>query len=313
MRIRKHAKISSLMLSHASTSSPSLQTPVCQLNQSPWDVITFPSDSTSLSCLPSFSFLLQSEEEESVTANGSLGDSIGAVESVASMRISPDSTEEEKPNPKTRLYPTLEKDTAKKREKIIADEHKLDTQFEFIRGGGGETMTNSPTIALCSKSDGRGWHCKREAKQGHTLCEHHLAQLRSYTASRPSSRKTEKTVASGVAITSHSTATTSCPRPNRKKPLISTNPHEFYYYSGFGPWWGKKRGGSTGGESNKTTVSEATAGTVASFSSQINRTSDKTKDLDFVEDDNDDREGNDDGRRKRTRKPVKARSLKSLM
>ncbi|XP_057980418.1 uncharacterized protein LOC131166127 [Malania oleifera] len=297
MRIRKNTKISSLMFSHASASSClPLQMHVCQLNQSPWDVITFPSDSTSLSFLPQLSFYLQGEGDNSITVNGSLGDSIGTTKSTVEEKSNP------KPKPKLKIYPTEENDTAKKKEKITAGEDKVETQFEFIRGGGVETKTAA--IALCSRSDGRGWHCNREAKQGHTLCEHHLAQLRSYTTK-------------GAAAVAHSAvAAASCPRRNRKKPLISTNPHEFYYYSGFGPWWGKKRGGSTNGESNKTAALEAATGTAAFSSSRIDQSGDKTEELDFVVDNyNDgDREGNGNGaERKRTRKPVKVRSLKSLM
>jgi hypothetical protein len=70
MRIRKNAKLSSLVFSHGSGAQP-LQTHVCQLNQSPWDVISFsqetyyPSSSLSqvsfhygMSLFVSFIFLL---------------------------------------------------------------------------------------------------------------------------------------------------------------------------------------------------------------------------------------------------------------
>lgn len=43
MRIRKHAKISPLLYTASSLNPAAVtQTHVCQLNQSPWDVITFP-------------------------------------------------------------------------------------------------------------------------------------------------------------------------------------------------------------------------------------------------------------------------------
>jgi len=41
MRIRKNAKLSPLMFSQGSSEAQPLQTHVCQLNQSPWDVISF--------------------------------------------------------------------------------------------------------------------------------------------------------------------------------------------------------------------------------------------------------------------------------
>ena len=45
MRIRKNAKLSPLWFSHASAPETALQAHVCQLNQSPWDVIPFAQDS----------------------------------------------------------------------------------------------------------------------------------------------------------------------------------------------------------------------------------------------------------------------------
>lgn len=48
MRIRKNAKLSPLWFSHASAPE-ALQTHVCQLNQSPWDAISFAQDSHQVS------------------------------------------------------------------------------------------------------------------------------------------------------------------------------------------------------------------------------------------------------------------------
>ncbi|KAJ6729736.1 hypothetical protein OIU85_020624 [Salix viminalis] len=81
MRIRKNAKLSSLVFSPGSGAQPP-QAHVCQLNQSPWDVISFSQEIY----YPSSS-LNQFEGEDSFNRNGSLGDSIGVVESVASMRL----------------------------------------------------------------------------------------------------------------------------------------------------------------------------------------------------------------------------------
>ncbi|MBA0714955.1 hypothetical protein Golax_013893, partial [Gossypium laxum] len=73
MRIRKNAKLSSLIHSEGSRAE---SVHVCELNQSPWDVISFAQD-------PYPSYLHhQFEAEDSFNGNGSLGDSIGAVESL---------------------------------------------------------------------------------------------------------------------------------------------------------------------------------------------------------------------------------------
>ncbi|KAE8697240.1 Syntaxin of plants 71 [Hibiscus syriacus] len=74
MRIRKNAKLSSLI---NLTRAKSVH--VCELNQSPWDVIPSTQE-------PYPSYLHHRFEPEDIfNGNGSLGDSIGAVESVASM------------------------------------------------------------------------------------------------------------------------------------------------------------------------------------------------------------------------------------
>uniref|UniRef100_A0A5B7BI79 WRC domain-containing protein n=1 Tax=Davidia involucrata TaxID=16924 RepID=A0A5B7BI79_DAVIN len=256
MRIRKHAKISA-MLSHTSGSSSHLsstetllQTHVCQLNRSPWDVIIFPPDSSST---PPY----QVDGDDSFTGNGSLGDSIGAVESVASMKIS---LEEEK------------------RENGEEENNQLG-------------FDNGEEAILCCKSDGKGWQCRREAKEGHSLCDHHLAQLRNYNSlGHLSSKKSEKLPEKAAA--------TICRRPRLplKKASSGSNPHEFYYYSGFGPLWGKKRGNTKPPKVEPALIEIATPPS--------------SPELDYVEDDEEE-EG--DAGKKRSRKPIKARSLKSLM
>jgi hypothetical protein len=103
-----------------------------------------------------------------------------------------------------------------------------------------------------------------------------------------------------------------------------SNPYEFYYYSGFGPLWARKRGDrGLGGAADASKSNEAaklvdsmtintTRSSTPSSSSQIDNNND---DFDYVDDDDDDDEddANGDSGKKRMRKPVKARSLKSLM
>ncbi|GMP61393.1 hypothetical protein CsSME_00023882 [Camellia sinensis var. sinensis] len=114
-------------------------------------------------------------------------------------------------------------------------------------------------------------------------------------------------------------------RPRPKKPArSSSNPYEFYYYSGFGPRWGKKRGTNTNVEfirvesdtkdvdEVKVIVTKATTTPYSSSSSQIDN-----EEFDYIEDDDDDDDENveecGEFGKKRGRKPIKARSLKSLM
>lgn len=165
--------------------------------------------------------------------------------------------------------------------------------------------TKNKATLFCNKSDGKGWQCRKAAKEGHALCEHHLAQLRSYNSSNhSSSRKLEKLADK---------------QPHRrrgrglKKP--PSNPYEYYYYSGFGPLWGKKRGGNKP-ESNR---NELKTESPPSYSSQIDSPDDPDQKIedeyhhDDDEDDTVDEEENGESSKKRSRKPVKARSLKSLM
>jgi hypothetical protein len=113
-------------------------------------------------------------------------------------------------------------------------------------------------------------------------------------------------------------------RAGKKGSSSSSNPYEFYYYSGFGPLWARKRGDrGLGGAADASKSNEAaklvdsmtintTRSSTPSSSSQIDNNND---DFDYVDDDDDDDEddANGDSGKKRMRKPVKARSLKSLM
>lgn len=135
------------------------------------------------------------------------------------------------------------------------------------------------------------------------------------------------------------------PRGTGKKAPASapatSNPYEFYYYSGFGPLWGRKRGGS-GEEKIVMSDNEKSYENNMSKKSKSSSSSSDEEDcktaafgsvgsgsFDYVEEDyNDvvDEEESDHGRKKkkekmimmkktikRGRKPVKERSLKSLM
>ncbi|KAA8520657.1 hypothetical protein F0562_014913 [Nyssa sinensis] len=220
---------------------------------------------------------MQVDGNDSFAGNGSLGDSIGAVESVASMKI----------------YVGEEKDMKKEAAENGEEEGKVE-----LRVGNGEKI-------LCCKTDGKGWQCKKEAKEGHSLCEHHLTQLRNYNSlAHPASKKSEKSPEKVAAI---------CRRLRAKKASSATNPHEFYYYSGFGPLWGKKR---------STRVIEPNINNETKLEVDVIKTpTSPPEEFDYIEDDDEDYyEANEekidvkgDLGKKRARKPIKARSLKSLM
>lgn len=284
MRIRKNAKLSSILPSHASTPE-TLQTHVCQLNQSPWDVIPFSQDSCP-------SLIYQFEGEDSFTGNGSFGESIGAVESVASLMDG-----EEKA-----VMFKVDEMVVDDNENVFDSNEEIKVDNEF----GLDNEYKPP--ACCIKTDGKGWHCRNEPKYGHNLCDHHLSLLKSYSNGTCSSvthsiKKPDK----AVAFSRRGRA-----RAAKKGSSSSSNPYEFYYYSGFGPSWGKRRGDRVIGE-KKCEAEEAHENTppndkTPSSSSQIDN-----DEFDFVDDEYDEDDENGDSGKKRTRKPVKARSLKSLM
>ncbi|KAF2315283.1 hypothetical protein GH714_038698 [Hevea brasiliensis] len=190
MRIRKNAKLSSLVFSHASEPE-ALQTHVCQLNQSPWDVIPFAQETCPSS-------LHQLEGEDSFNGNGSLGDSIGAVESSAASLME---DSEDKVSIKMRVDNMVIHDNygmeGIPEKKRVFDDYgvlKIGNEFKFKKG---------EKIHCCNKSDGKGWHCKNEPREGHSMCDHHL--LKSYVNNNnvtcclglptsPTSKKQEKAI-----------------------------------------------------------------------------------------------------------------------
>lgn len=176
--------------------------------------------------------------------------------------------------------------------------------------------------------------CKNNeaSKQSQSFCEHNnLSAIRS-----------KKVTVAPAAAAAASGVRRSRPRAAKKAPAATSNPYEFYYYSGFGPLWGKRRGDRNGGLSNKneakvkggenSTITEANGATIQSSTSPCSSSQIDNEAFDYAEDDDDEEkeeeedededdddyddeveEGNGESGKKRTRKPVKARSLKSLM
>ncbi|XP_022759556.1 uncharacterized protein LOC111305940 isoform X2 [Durio zibethinus] len=273
MRIRKNAKLASLIYPQGSRPE---SVHVCQLNQSPWDVIPFSQEPYPSSSSPHHQF----EAEDSFNGNGSLGDSIGAVESVASMMES-----EEKAIMKVEGMVIDDNDDK--------DELKIGKQFGFKSQCEAEEKESKQEALLKS--------CNNSCDNGNNPCKKAEKNNQLTGSRRGRARAAKKGSSSG------------------------SNPYEFYYYSGFGPLWGKRRGGSDRvGEISKNIIeakevennsSAVTTqnNTTPSSSLQINN----NEEFDYVDDEEDDDDDEDDKNgdsgKKRMRKPIKARSLKSLM
>ncbi|GLT79689.1 hypothetical protein SLA2020_511690 [Shorea laevis] len=253
MRIRKNSKLAL----DGCSKVPGREVYMCQLNQSPWDVMSFgaPAPKGPNPLLP-----VQFEGDDSFTGNGSLGDSIGAVESsVASMMDSD--------------------------ERAAADMGALVIMPKFDK-----VFDDNEEVKFGRQKEGKKADHSDNTTNG--------------------KRSPEKQLGLGRR---------GRPRVTKRGSTSASNPYEFYYYSGFGPSWGKRRGERGGGEAaskNGTKEAENNSNEVvttqkkstSSFSSQID---DNNEEFDFIDDE--DEEDCEDNGRKRMRKPVKARSLKSLM
>ncbi|KAK4407255.1 Thioredoxin-like fold domain-containing protein MRL7, chloroplastic [Sesamum angolense] len=271
MRIRKHAKISPLIYATSSLKPGTLlQTHVCQLNQSPWDVMSFSPPSTPPPPPP----LFQVNGDCVSVGNGSSEHciSVGEREFDAGRQweYSDDST------------------TVKAEE----DEEE-------------QPPAKNQQIILCCKTDGKSWQCKREAAKGNSLCEHHLSLVKNYNSlAHHATKKSEKPA-----------PPESRHRPRPKKASTPSNPYEFYYYSGFGPRWGKKRGDQSTYKNNGNCIVPKVVDDHEHEREVSRRVDDNGDEFDYVEyedEDEDDeeleeRKGNE---KKRMRKRIKARSAK---
>ncbi|WCJ22755.1 hypothetical protein M5689_004827 [Euphorbia peplus] len=277
MRIRKNKNLSSLMFSHASGAEP-LQSHVCQLNQSPWDVIPF-------SPYPSSSrFHHQFGDEDSLNGNGSLGDSIGAVESNS--------------------FPDREREEEEKKVEVEVEDKMLidiDNNSEIEED---EHKEDEMKIDSCEKTYiPKEWQCKNEKKRAHSISEEsHLTSV--------------KSCSDNVTKTKKNAAPLGRPRGRGRPPKKGTtskasNPYEFYYYSGFGPLWGKQRGGGKGRGAGGGAEIISKIAEIDENDENTTSSSDHFDNLDYLDDD--DSENDENVKKKRMRKPVKARSLKSLM
>ncbi|KAI3441776.1 uncharacterized protein J3R85_001810 [Psidium guajava] len=322
MRIRKNAKLSSLLRYQDSTPEPPLPSHVCLLNQSPWDVLPF---SFPDALPPSSSSLHQHLDggEDSFTANcSSFGDSLGAVDSSVASMMAVDAED------KTVIVSKLE---GRAYNRMNIEDRMNISSYEAKNGG------DFSFKVCCNKTDGKRWQCKKDAVDGHYLCEHHLSQLKSYVtttataaadddddddqdsnaanADDSASRKLDKS-------SSASTGRRGRPRGAKKNSsaaatAAAANSNQFYYYSGFGPSWGKRRSSGRAGDQQRRPEGRAAGGSPQQTAARIGGEGTDYIDygMDDEEEEEEEEEDNDDGDsgKKRMRKPVKARSLKSLM
>ncbi|MFS7932397.1 putative transcription factor interactor and regulator C3H-WRC/GRF family [Helianthus anomalus] len=291
MRIRKNAKISALLYTNSNLSSVAdqcmLQKNLCQLNQSPWDIITFPSSDSSSS------FYRFDDNEVyynvNVAGNGSSIDSIGGFESMASKTLG-----------------------LGENDNVNGRDNGYEENLGFKEEGG--TSEIQEEIKLCGMSDEKGWQCGSVVKNGNTMCDHHITKLQDQAVW---TTKKKSGPGSGVATGA---------RPRRPKKRPTTDPHEFYYYSGFGPSWGKKRGSTctTLNVDNKA-ASVASNSNTSSISGDMDVQEEMGKRFEpdtskvepvaldnYLDDEDEEIEKVFIGK-KRGRKPIKERSLKSLM
>ncbi|XP_073054976.1 uncharacterized protein [Primulina eburnea] len=268
MRIRKRAKISTLLYATSSLDPGALpQAHICQLNQSPWDVMNFSPPPPSPPPMPSS----QVNGNDSFAGNGSSRDSIAVIK---------------------REWMNELKRAAKLEHPGGATSNETEQEV-------GTSPKDDPVI-LCCKTDGKSWQCRREAAKGNSLCEHHLIMVRGYSNNSAHSA-TKNSAKSSVEARG---------RPGIKKRAAQSlsNPYVFYYYSGFGPRWGKKRGEVIKSINEEFNIPENDLDYDKEASSSCD-----IQDAEIEDWDEDEAEKIEAIRKKRARKPIKARSLKSLM
>ncbi|CAA7017344.1 unnamed protein product [Microthlaspi erraticum] len=304
MRIRKNTELSSILLATAGIGGEKLETYVCHLNQSPWDVtipVAFSGDrvgAAEFSNLPDSSWFVPSptssppplihqlDKEDSSDGNESLGNSNGAAQ---------------------RLNCSMENNHSVETLNLLAAmddyERSPDVEDPMDRSDDSDKKSESVEPNSPVKTSGD---------------EEQVA------VSVPAPPKRGRPRGSGKKAQAH-TAT--------------NNPYEFYYYSGFGPRWGRKRGGNGDEEmvNLKSCENNMIMSQKSSSSSNGGEESDKTaafgdgsnsfdgfdymeEDFEVVDQDSDHatekkkkKKKNDTVMKKRGRKPVKERSLKSLM
>ncbi|KAI3711403.1 hypothetical protein L2E82_41467 [Cichorium intybus] len=190
------------------------------------------------------------------------------------------------------------------------DDPKNDYQ-EILEFQEGQRDEIEDEIVLCAERDEKGWQCGKVVKNGNTMCDHHISVWTTNKKSRWEPEPINELVAGS--------------RARQTKKQASTGPYEFYYYSGFGPSWGKKRAVGGSGTTNAYKEPTKIKGMRSTdddmdirkdieifFEPDISNVVPTKMELASIDDDNKKGKMGIVGK-KRGRKPIKARSLKSLM
>ncbi|RZC57313.1 hypothetical protein C5167_004619 [Papaver somniferum] len=326
---------------------------VCELNMSLWDVIPV---KELRYYLPKKVYKAKKKgkyddkriRDESVNADG---DRI----SILGDDIEPEDDDEEKTELVEKQYATAYKRKLwlKSLTKKNNEKRKRDCNDD-IDNNEKEKKKKKKKVVYCCKTVGEGWHCRSKAQIGSRLCKHHLIQMQRNSDHQRDNNNQEKKIQKLEKKTARrgrppKESSTNTIRGKRIKGKLSgKKSSEFYYYSGFGPLWGKNKRGRPLKEVKKQQVSEeedAEEGDakvdecvkleekqeiVNEAVIDHHRTSPKMnivkeENVDgnddngcmFVDDDFDDSEDSDEDCngvdvKKRYRKPIKARSLASL-
>ncbi|KAJ4800602.1 hypothetical protein LUZ62_051848 [Rhynchospora pubera] len=265
---------------------------LCELNQSPWDVYPnrhfFTSTFKDVELTPCLKEAKQ-EVPHAISANdkGIFGNS------PEKETIEESETKQTKP-----LQVCKRVDVKKSGEKKTRTKKKTK----------GKSKT-SPM--LCKKNDGKKWSCKRPPQLPHFFCEYHLAQSRSYYSNH-TQKETSKQVSRCKT------------RKKKVKNVGSTSSSPYYYYNGYGPY-SRRRRGARNAESGDVTMHVDDKKKVGDDDAM--HVDDEMKvdecdepvagvvDEDSVADDKAISGSNGEEKRvkKRRRKPMKCRSLKSLL
>ncbi|XP_073300849.1 uncharacterized protein [Primulina huaijiensis] len=274
MRIRKRAKISTLLYATSSLDPGTLpQAHICQLNQSPWDVMNFSPPPPSPPPMPSS----QVNGNDSFAGNGSSRDSIAVI--------------------KREWMDELNKATKW--------EHSGTNSVGAASNETEQEVGTSPKddlINMCCKTDGKSCQCRREAAKGNSLCEHHLIMVRGYSnnSAHSTTKNSEKS----------SVEARGGPGIKKRAAQSLSNPYVFYYYSGFGPRCGKKRGEVSKNINEEFNIPKNDLDDDNEASSSCDIEDVEIEDRDEYEDEVEKIKAIS---KKKARKPIKARSLKSLM
>ncbi|XP_076907793.1 uncharacterized protein LOC143564382 [Bidens hawaiensis] len=286
MRIRKHAKTSAFLLhtsNNNNNNNNNQQSSLCPLNQSPWDIITFPSTHSSSTSIHLFDDYVTHYDVNVAANRSSADDSSRPIQSVASNKNSFDCDND------------------------IADKN----------GNGSGNVDDDDNIM-----NYKSYQKEEEEKLGFMSEEDNCGVDKQNDVVWSTSKKAQSFVPKS--------------RGNKKRAVaVTSKQNEFYYYySGFGPSWGKKRGGNrcTSFNACSTTIG---VGGVDDVDMDMDMDMDMVKGekwgepdttamrtvwscqegpgVDFFADVEEDEKHKEKAVKKRGRKPIKERSLKSLM